>query len=107
MAQHEIPTALTAKIELGVMFATVHASILFDGAFVGAHVDLDGNVLGDTGLQEYVGEEHFGAVMALRRAAFAAVVRAHREIGMEVDNKTAVRQALAVALPHLGQAAMV
>lgn len=98
---------IEAQIELGVMFATVRASFIDGYRLVGAHVDLDGNILGDTGLVETridaaVDGERNGAVRALRQAAAVAVMNAHRECGIEytVRDSTYTLEIVARALPY-------
>ena len=101
---------IEAQIELGgTLFATVKASFLDGARLVGAHVDLDGNVLGDTGLipsrvelRAYDLDERFQAIRALRQVASVAVMNAHRECGMafELADSRAVLSVLARALPY-------
>lgn len=95
---------LNVEIELGgSLFATVRASFVFD--CIGAHVDLDGNVLGDTGLTRCVPEDLWGAKWALRNKALTAVRKAHIECGMDFapdgPNEMAARVAISKAMPLL------
>lgn len=99
---------IDAEIELGgILFARVRASFIDGTRLVGAHVDLDGNVLGDTGLRETRLEDaadgsHNGAVRALRQTAATAVLLAHRECGMTYTRADSVRtlEIVARALPY-------
>lgn len=91
---------IDAQIELGCLFATVHASA--SGGWVGAHVDLDGTVLSDTGLVPLLGDEtDEELVWAVRRVALTAIFDAHREIGIEADRTETSRifRTVALALP--------
>lgn len=94
--------AFEAEFELGgTLFATVRASIINDWV-IGAHVNLDGNVLGDTGLRPFdPNTDDFERVLALRRMARVAIAIAHRECGMEMDYNAVIRTlALALPVPH-------
>lgn len=91
------PFRIDAQIELGCLFATVHASALM--GCVGAHVDLDGTILSDTGLRPLLGDEdEWELVRAVRRVATDAINKAHREIGLEPDRNEVIRS-VALALP--------
>lgn len=101
---NDFPTELSVEIELGgILFATVKASFIHD--CIGAHVDLDGNVLGDTGLSRCVPEDVFEAKWALRNKALAAIRKAHDECGLDFGpdgyNELAARKAIAKAMPMI------
>ena len=73
--------AFDFQVDLGFLFATLRASVVF-GEFTGAHVDLDGTVLADTGLRRIPeGSDSFAIMQELRHQATVALMRAHREIG--------------------------
>lgn len=92
---------IDAEFELGgVLFATVHASAVHD--CVGAHVDLDGNVLANGNLRPLVDpSDALGVAIAVRQEAFRAIRVAHEECGMEFGrtDSLAASAAIARALP--------
>ncbi len=99
-----LPTSLTVEFELGGwLFATVHASFIQD--VVGAHVMLDGNTMGDTGLSHCSPDNVYEAKWALRNKALRAIKLAHEEAGFEFEadgpNEMHARCAIAKAMPFL------
>lgn len=96
------------EIELGgILFARVKASFIDGTRFVGAHIDLDGNALGDTGLietriSESIDGEHNDAIRCLRSTAAIAVKKAHAECGMPYTVADSIRtlELVARALPY-------
>lgn len=91
---------IDAQVDLGFLFATVHASIVGDS--VGAHVDLDGTVIADTSMRPLPDDADLVAqARAVRSAAVTAIIAAHREIGIDVDTivEHRVRSTVASLLP--------
>lgn len=89
---------IDVQVELGCLFGTVHASLVGDG-FVGAHVEIDGNVITDTGLLRLpTGAD---AEIELFRIAKRAYERACTEIAVS----PAGRDIHALAVAALGEVA--
>lgn len=92
--------SIEAQVDLGSLFATVKASVIHD--CVGAHVDLDGTVISDTGLYPLTEDaDEVDVFLAVRAAAVSAIGLAHREIGVDFDGaaRDQARRQAAAALP--------
>lgn len=92
-------TRVDARIEIGCLFGMVHASIVGDS--YGAHVEVDGNVLADSGLRPLPEGDDWTVAAAIREVARAMVAKAHDETATPYP--AAARQlnaaSIAVSLP--------
>lgn len=90
---------IDAQVEIGCLFGMVHASVV--GDTVGAHVEIDGNVISDTGLVVHSATDSIELRGALFQIALVALRDAFFQVGLEVDRDEVLRQrvVLARALP--------
>jgi hypothetical protein len=86
---------IETQIDLGCLFAKVVATSSSDSLgnrVVGAHVDLDGTILSDTGLWPIdPSSDEFDVIRAVRQAAHVAIMKAHQEIAAEFDHAESLR----------------